>query len=117
MFTILEQGRAQLVVATEGEHGSRALTRADPHIRRFPIAAPEKPVVDSNGAGDAFSTAFMSRWFAGRTVEECALAGAVSGAFACTVHGTCEEQIAEDALAAAMDRAEHDPAWQQAFSS
>ena len=112
MFTILEQGRAQLVVATEGEHGSRVLTRADPHIRRFPIAAPENPVVDSNGAGDAYSTSFMSRWFANRPVDECALAGAVSGAFACTVHGTCEEQIGEQALASAMKRAAADPAWQ-----
>ena len=105
MHGILERGRASIVVATEGENGSRVLTRADPHVRRFPIAVPENPVVDSNGAGDAFSTAFMSRWLAGRTVEECALAGAVSGAFACTVHGTCEEQTGEDHLAAAMKRA------------
>ena len=105
MFGILERGRAEVVAATEGEHGSRVLTRADPQVRRFPIAAPERPVVDSNGAGDAFSTAFMSRWFAGRPVEECALAGAVSGAFACTVNGTCEEQIGEDQLADGMKRA------------
>ena len=105
MHGILQRGRATVVAATEGEHGSRVLTRTDPHVRRFPIAQPENPVVDSNGAGDAFSTAFMSRWFAGRPVEECALAGAVSGAFACTVHGTCEEQTAEDYLAPAMKRA------------
>jgi sugar/nucleoside kinase (ribokinase family) len=112
MFAILEQGRAQLVVATEGEHGSRVLTRADPHIRRFPIAPPENPVVDSNGAGDAYSTSFMTRWLAGRPLQECALAGSVSGAFACTVHGTCEQQITEKALAAAMTRASSSPAWQ-----
>ena len=112
MLGILEHGRARVVAATEGEHGSRVLTRADPRIRRFPIAPPENPVVDSNGAGDGYSTAFMSRWFAGRPVEECALAGAVSGAFACTVHGTCEEQIGEEQLTAAMKRAAATAPWQ-----
>jgi sugar/nucleoside kinase (ribokinase family) len=112
MFDILRRGRAQVVAATEGEHGSRVLTRADPRIRRFPIAPPQAPVVDSNGAGDAYSTSFMSRWLAGRPVAECALAGSVSGAFACTVHGTCEEQIGEEELAAAMKRAAASPAWQ-----
>ena len=112
MFGILEHGRAQVVVATEGEHGSRVLTRADPRIRRFPIVAPDNPVVDSNGAGDAYSTAFMSRWFADRPIEECALAGAVSGAFACTVHGPCEEQIGDGALAVAMKRIATTPEWQ-----
>ena len=106
MRDILGHGRAELVVATEGAAGSRVLTRAEPDsVRRFPIAAPERPVVDSNGAGDAFSTAFMSRWLAGRSIEECMRAGAVSGAFACGAHGTHEEQITEDELAAAVARA------------
>ena len=61
--------------------------------------------MDSNGAGDAFSTAFMSRWFAGRPLEECMRAGAVSGAFACGAHGTHEEQITAQGLAAALERA------------
>ena len=61
--------------------------------------------MDSNGAGDAFSTAFMSRWFAGRPVEECVLAGAVSGAFACGAEGTHEEQITAPQLEAAIARA------------
>lgn len=114
MRGILADGRASVVVATEGADGCRALTRADPRVRRFPAAAPERPVVDSNGAGDGFSTAFMSRWFAGRPLEECVLAGAVSGAFACGAHGTHEEQISEEQLAAAMARAAARPEWQSA---
>lgn len=106
MRDILARGRAEIVVATEGAAGSRVLTRAEPGIvRRFPVAAPERPVVDSNGAGDAFSTAFMSRWFAGRPLDECMHAGAVSGAFACGAHGTHEEQITEPELSAALARA------------
>lgn len=114
MRGILAEGRASVVVATEGANGCRVLTRADPRMRRFPVAVPERPVVDSNGAGDGFSTAFMSRWFAGRPIEECVLAGAVSGAFACGAHGTHEEQITEEQLAAAMQRMAARPEWRSA---
>lgn len=111
MDSILARGRASLVVATDGEHGSLVLDRTSGQVRRYPIAAPERPVVDSNGAGDAYSTAFLSRFFARRPLAECALAGAVSGAFSCGAHGTCEEQITEAELAGAMRRAEASPEW------
>ncbi|MEV8511821.1 PfkB family carbohydrate kinase [Dactylosporangium sp. NPDC051484] len=105
MKRIAAEGRASVVVATEGEAGSRVLAGSDGAVRRFPVARPERPVVDSNGAGDAYSTAFMSRWLQGRPVPECALAGAVSGAFACGAAGTHEELITEPELAAAVMRA------------
>ncbi len=112
MRRVLDAGRAGVVVATEGAAGSRVLTRDDPIVRRYPTALPERPVVDSNGAGDAYSTAFLSRWFAGRPVDECALAGAVSGAFACGAAGTHEELITGDQLAAGCARAALTPHWQ-----
>jgi sugar/nucleoside kinase (ribokinase family) len=102
MRRIATEGRASVVVATEGDAGCRVLS--GDAILRFPVARPERPVVDSNGAGDAFSTAFLSRWLKGRPLPECALAGAVSGAFACGAPGTHEELITEPALAAAMAR-------------
>ncbi|BCJ49935.1 ribokinase [Actinoplanes sp. NBRC 14428] len=105
MRAVLERGRARVVVATEGAAGCRVLTRADGRERRFPAVPPERPVVDSNGAGDAFSTAFMSRWFAGRPIAECVLAGAVSGAFACGAEGTHEQLIGADELERAIARA------------
>jgi sugar/nucleoside kinase (ribokinase family) len=111
MHTIIDMGRATTVVATEGAAGSRVLTRADRQVRRFPTVVPERPVLDSNGAGDAFSTAFMSRWFAGHPVEECVLAGAVSGAFACGAAGTHEEQITREQLEAAIARARETEHW------
>ncbi|MFE0530395.1 carbohydrate kinase family protein [Micromonospora sp. SD19] len=111
MSALLDAGRTEVVVATEGAAGSRVLTRAEPRVRRFPAVAPERPVVDSNGAGDAFSTAFMSRWFAGRPVEECVLAGAVSGAYACGAPGTHEELITGAQLEAAVARAAASPEW------
>jgi sugar/nucleoside kinase (ribokinase family) len=71
----------------------------------FPAVLPERPVVDSNGAGDAFLTAFLHTRFAGGDLAACVLAGSVSGAFACGAHGTHEEVIQARALAAAVARA------------
>jgi sugar/nucleoside kinase (ribokinase family) len=105
MRRVLADGRAKVVVATEGELGSRVLDRGTGEILRFPVARPERPVVDSNGAGDAYSTAFLSRWLRGDPLPECALAGAVSGAYACGAAGTHEELVREPELAAAMRRA------------
>jgi sugar/nucleoside kinase (ribokinase family) len=106
MRRIVEEGRASVVVATEGAAGSRVLAGwSGLGVQRFPVARPERPIVDSNGAGDAYSTAFMSRWLTGRPLEECALAGAVSGAFACGAPGTHEELITEGELSAAVARA------------
>ncbi|MFB9187084.1 carbohydrate kinase family protein [Dactylosporangium sucinum] len=104
MRQILAEGRATVVVATEGAGGSRVLCRGDEAPARFPVVPPDRPVVDSNGAGDAYSTAFMSRWLAGGPIAECALAGAVSGAFACGAAGTHEELISAGALDEALAR-------------
>jgi sugar/nucleoside kinase (ribokinase family) len=105
MHGIIEHGRARLVVLTDGASGCRVLSRADQRVRVYPAAVPERPVIDSNGAGDAFSTAFLHSWLAGRDLEECALAGSVSGAFACGSLGTHEEFMNTTDLAAASTRA------------
>ncbi|NUS15967.1 MAG: carbohydrate kinase family protein [Streptomyces sp.] len=109
MRRILAQGRASLVVATDGAAGCHVMERGDTAPRHFPAAVPERPVVDSNGAGDAFLTAFLHRRFSGAPVEECVLAGAVSGAFACGSPGTHEELIDAPELAAAIARAAGSP--------
>jgi acarbose 7IV-phosphotransferase len=105
MRTLIGNGRAKLVVATDGSRGCRVLSRAEMRVRQYPAIRPERPVLDSNGAGDAFSTAFLSRWLAGADLDECALAGAVSGAFACGSAGTHEEFIGPAELAAACAKA------------
>jgi len=100
MRSVLAEGRARLVAATAGGEGSYLLTREDDSVRHFPTVDPGLPVVDSNGAGDAFVTGFLSSWFAGRPAEECMLAGAVAGAFACTSAGTHTDFIGAGQLAA-----------------
>lgn len=103
--SIVEQGRARLVVATDGAAGCHVLERGDDTVRHFPAVRPESPVVDSNGAGDAFVSAFLYALGQGATVADCVLAGSVSGAFACTSAGTHTEFIDAAALRAGCARA------------
>ncbi|MFE1359474.1 carbohydrate kinase family protein [Streptomyces carpaticus] len=102
---ILARGKAKLVVATDGERGCHLLSRdGDGAVRHVPAVAPAAPVVDSNGAGDAFVTAFLATLFAGGDLDRCALAGTVSGAFACTQVGTHERQLTAAELDAELAR-------------
>ncbi|MYS19663.1 Sugar or nucleoside kinase, ribokinase family [Streptomyces sp. DvalAA-14] len=105
MRQILAQGRATLVVATDGAAGCRVLERGEQEPQRFPAVVPERPVVDSNGAGDAFLTGFLHARFGGADRAACVLAGSVSGAYACGSPGTHEEMIDTPTLAAAVTRA------------
>ncbi|MEV5751566.1 PfkB family carbohydrate kinase [Actinoallomurus sp. NPDC052308] len=89
MREILREGRAETVVATAGADGAYVLTRdGGPTPRHIPATVPPAPVVDSNGAGDAFVCGFLYGRLAGRDVEECARLGAVAGAYACTAPGS-----------------------------
>lgn len=109
MRQIAGHGRAALVVATDGAAGCHVLVRGDDQPRHFPAVVPERPVVDSNGAGDAFLTAFLHARFAGQDLSACVLAGSVSGAYACGSPGTHEELIGAAKLAAAVARASFAP--------
>ncbi|WP_404816444.1 carbohydrate kinase family protein [Streptomyces thermolineatus] len=123
---IMREGRARTVVATDGANGCWVLTRADVRAadgpggpddpggqgagpRHFPAVRPPAPVVDSNGAGDAFVSGFLHGYLAGRPVEECALLGSVSGAHACTGEGTHGALIDAAGLAAGAEAA--GPGW------
>jgi sugar/nucleoside kinase (ribokinase family) len=90
MRDILRDGRAEAVIATAGAGGSYVLSRdgGGSTPRHVPAVAPPGPVVDSNGAGDAFVSGFLYGRRAGRDLEECARLGAVAGAYACTGEGS-----------------------------
>ncbi|WP_406065172.1 adenosine kinase [Streptomyces sp. NBC_01077] len=91
MRRILERGRAEVVVATAGAEGAYMLT-ADGLVH-VPVVAPRDPVVDSNGAGDAFAAGFLFGRLTGEDLDRCALYGAVAGAHACTVPATGSDAI------------------------
>ncbi|ANP50755.1 sugar/nucleoside kinase (ribokinase family) [Streptomyces griseochromogenes] len=99
---IAGRGRAEVVVATAGADGAYLL--ADGELNRVPAADPPAPVVDSNGAGDAFAAAFLYGRLMGEPPQRCALYGAVAGAYACTVPATRAEAIGRDELLARADR-------------
>lgn len=90
MREILREGRAEAVVATAGAGASYLLTREGSRTPR-PIrdaTVPPGPVLDSNGAGDAYVSGFLYGRLADRDLEECARLGARAGAYACTTEGT-----------------------------
>ncbi len=106
MRDILAGGRAHTVVATDGAAGGYLLTRDGGTVRRYPAAAPPAPVVDSNGAGDAFAAAFLFGYLAGEPVARCVRLGALDGAHACTVPSTRVDPITRDALLRDSNRPE-----------
>ncbi|MGW0994477.1 PfkB family carbohydrate kinase [Streptomyces sp. NPDC002523] len=96
MRRIAERGRAEVVVATAGAEGAHLL--ADGELTRISAVTPPAPVVDSNGAGDAFAAAFLYGRLAGEAPARCALFGAVAGAFACTVPAGRADAIGREEL-------------------
>ncbi|MFC9428163.1 carbohydrate kinase family protein [Streptomyces sp. NPDC056987] len=101
MREILREGRAEAVIATAGAGGSYLMTRDGGRTPRpVPATAPPAPVVDSNGAGDAYVCGFLYGRLAGLDLERSAALGAVAGAYACTAEGS-EALIGRDELLAA----------------
>ncbi|MEU3555332.1 PfkB family carbohydrate kinase [Streptomyces fragilis] len=103
MRRIAEEGRARVVVVTAGAQG--ALQLADGTISRIAPAVPPAPVVDSNGAGDAFAAGYLYGWLRGDDAERCGRLGAVAGAHACTVPATVADAVDETTLLRAAEAA------------
>lgn len=96
MRRIAERGRAEVVVATAGAEGAYQLL--DGELTRIPAVTPSAPVVDSNGAGDAFAAGYLFGRLSGEPPERCGLFGAIAGAYACTVPATRADVIGREEL-------------------
>ncbi|MCI3238996.1 MULTISPECIES: PfkB family carbohydrate kinase [Streptomyces] len=96
MRRIADRGRAEVVVATAGAKGAYLL--ADDELTHIPPATPPGPVLDSNGAGDAFAAAFLHGWLNRETPRRSALYGTLAGAHACTVPSTETAPLTREAL-------------------
>jgi sugar/nucleoside kinase (ribokinase family) len=58
-------------------------------VRAVPaVALPDRPVLDSNGAGDCYVAAFLWTVLGGGSWQRAAIAGAIGGAYACGTAGT-----------------------------
>ncbi|THV31383.1 carbohydrate kinase family protein [Glycomyces paridis] len=108
MRWILDNGRASVVVATDGERGGHLIERGGDLVRyaqvepaaelaSLPEWASWAPV-DSNGAGDAFVSGFLWARAKGEDVATAVDAGRVSGAYACGEQGTSTALISEALL-------------------
>jgi acarbose 7IV-phosphotransferase len=95
---IFTSGRAEAVVAMAGAAGSRLVVRGSEPEQVPTVVLPDRPVVDSNGAGDAYVAAFLAIRLSGGSWSEAARAGAVAGAWACGSAGTHTEQISAQEL-------------------
>ncbi|MEU9101036.1 PfkB family carbohydrate kinase [Streptomyces sp. NPDC048361] len=104
MREILREGRADTVVATAGADGSHLLVRGEAAPRHIPALPPHSPVVDTNGAGDAYVSGFLYGRLSGLAPQHCARIGAIAGAHACTAPAatdplTLERLLATDQIA------------------
>jgi acarbose 7IV-phosphotransferase len=65
----------ELVICTHGKEGSTLLTKTGIRIEQPAILS--YPMVDANGAGDSFFSAFLYGWMNGQTPVRCMQMGAV----------------------------------------
>ena len=101
---VLDRGRARVVIVMDGARGSRVTVREGGSFAVPAIDVPDRPAVDSNGAGDAYVSGFLAAWLAGRGARSAALAGAVAGAWACGTEGTHTSFVSPSELAAQLAR-------------
>ena len=98
MRDIFANGRAKVVVATAGATGSYFMTRDEQVSRHVRVPGMGRPIIDSNGAGDAFAAAFLSGYAEDRPVLECMQMGAIAGEYVCGIDGTAEAFLTREAL-------------------
>lgn len=95
---IFGRGRARAVVAMTGATGSHLVVRGEKPVHVPAVQLPNRPVVDTNGAGDAYVSGFLARWLDGASWKDAAHAGAVAGAWACGSRGTHTDLIPAEQL-------------------
>ncbi|KAJ1948513.1 adenosine kinase [Linderina macrospora] len=68
--------KPRLVVFTQGAESTVVASSDSDEVRVYPVTpVPAEEIGDSNGAGDAFVSAFLSQHILGRSVDECVEAG------------------------------------------
>ncbi|GGN04336.1 sugar/nucleoside kinase (ribokinase family) [Actinoplanes campanulatus] len=95
---ILAEGVATRVVVTNGGKGADLYTAGG--LTHRDAADPGAPIVDTNGAGDAFAAAFLSAWLSGAGDDACMDRAVIAGAYACTAPVGAGSFIDRDTLTA-----------------
>lgn len=101
-FLAVRPGR--IVVAGLGPRGCVLGTRAG--LQRFPPEALDRPVVDTNGAGDSLAVGFLTAHvLEGRPLETAVRRGQLAARHACTLRGTSDGLITAQELEALARKA------------
>jgi sugar/nucleoside kinase (ribokinase family) len=75
-----------IVICMRGEHGCAVFRKH--FYREFPAEKFTGDIVDSVGAGDAMTGAYLACFSKGMNLEDCIVRAQVSGLYACTVKGS-----------------------------
>ena len=87
-----------VVLATMGSNGC-AVANAGNRFTHFPAIHLQLPVVDTNGAGDAFAAGFLvSRVLEGRNLEESVRRGQICARYKCAQRSTSQLMITHELL-------------------
>jgi sugar/nucleoside kinase (ribokinase family) len=95
---LFADGHASAVIAMAGSEGSHLMVRGEKPVQVPAVELPDRPVVDTNGAGDAYVSAFLATWLDGASWKDAAKAGSVAGAWACGSYGTHTDLIPAETL-------------------
>lgn len=111
--SVLASGRARVVVLTAGAAGAWVLVRDGGTVTHVPaVRLPDRPVVDTNGAGDAFGAAMLAGLLDGLGAVAAARRAAAAAAWACGSPGTQTDPVTPQRLDALTERSTPaTPAW------
>lgn len=93
---VIEKYSVQCVVVTRGDKGCLCVSRSGEIVT---VNGLKVKVVDTIGAGDAFTAGFASRYIAGSTLKECCEAGNLLGALVAQTTGGMSPVESEELLA------------------
>ena len=80
---LIESYGLRLVILTKGAEGSEVITMDE----EFNVACPEVKIVDTVGAGDSFTAAFVNAYLRGEAIEDCHNIANRISAFVCSRAG------------------------------
>lgn len=95
MEKMIDQGK-ELVVCTHGAQGATLLNREGVWLEQ--AALPVDRVRDTNGAGDAFFSGFLSGYLAGESLPTCLKLGAACGALCVTSRSLAAQNLSLQGL-------------------
>jgi len=104
LIAALMRGSPELIVVVG--MGSRGCALGvEGEISEFPPVSMERPVIDTNGAGDGLAAGFLASYvLEGRTLAESVLRGQLAARYTCTLKATSSELISHAQLDEMADK-------------